>query len=335
MKHKPQKSEDKNTTVSQEIGYPNGTHLPAVLPNTSVALIDEKTNTPTEKINTETNIADSGEKQESITETAEEKVEKITEETAQKIFENFSIDVHIMDKEALMTEAERNKVRTQHAQEYQKAKFFKKMKMFLLDRSKQRKEVNQAIADAKEQNTFIESDNSQARIDGMIGTYAQMASMGLGSKIMDERVDLGTNDKIDEIAHKYIMGSMSKDDAIKAFNQEFAQIYKANQNNIQSLGAMTGTDIMAQIDNAAFKEHYREMHNTEANNKAINAINTKTEKITIKLRGLHKKENAADLEGTSYEAYDKGVNKFLSQVGDKIQKTTGLSKGAQHIIAKI
>ena len=77
-----------------------------------------------------------------------------------------------------------------------------------------------------------------------------------GRNIEQEKSELGTDARINNIAHLYMTGAMSQDAAITQFNSIFKDLYRT-RTDIQELGSMTGTDIMAKLNNPANKRTYR------------------------------------------------------------------------------
>lgn len=176
--------------------------------------------------------------------------ENIQEHTKKEILDLFTIDANVMDKENLIEESERNRIRDLSERKYMEANWLQKVKMFGIDRRIQNKRLRQSMDSQRDTNNFIESWHLQDRIDGNIGTYAQQNKMGIDWWNI-RRIDLWNDNQIDEIAHSFLIGNITKEQAISEFNITF------NNNPRLRMGSMTGTDIMAQLGNAEFQKTYK------------------------------------------------------------------------------
>lgn len=89
-----------------------------------------------------------------------------------------------MDKDNLILEAERNRLRDVSERKYMDANRFQKAGMFAVDRMLQNKRLKKSMKNHRNNNAFIENNPLQNRIEGMIGTYNKQEQMGIdGNKI--------------------------------------------------------------------------------------------------------------------------------------------------------
>lgn len=184
-------------------------------------------------------------------------IDNIIHPVQKELIDIFSIDANLMDKENLVYEAERNRIRDKSERDYESANWFEKAKMFGLDRRNQRKDLRDSMEAATTNSNFIESGTLQERIEGNIGTYDKQDAMNIGGRnINEEKSELGTDARINNIAHLYMTGTLSQADAVAQFNIVFADLYSSRE-DIQELGSMTGTDLMAKLNNPASKRTYR------------------------------------------------------------------------------
>lgn len=163
--------------------------------------------------------------------------------TQNDLFWALSIDAHLMDKENLIYESERNRIRDLSERKYESANRFKKVGMFATDRRSQRRELKDSIDSSVNNNNFIEANPLQNRIEGMIWTYANQTNMGMDNLTVNkDRRNVLHNNTVDSIAHDYLSGSITRDIAITAFNNALSL------DDSLRVGRMTGTDLIKQID---------------------------------------------------------------------------------------
>lgn len=197
-----------------------------------------------------------------------------------------------MDKQRLVYEAERNRIREESDRKYESANWFKKFGMFVGNRARQRRDIQESMKQARTNSTFIETDNTlQSRIEGNIGTYAEQHDMNIEGNNLKQRETIDGDGRIDAIAHEYIMGNISHTDAVRQFNFVFEHLYNTRK-DISEIGSMTGTDIMAQLNNmnANEKKNYQIRHTIMEvfNNESIRVPSLSAEKITT-IQALCKK----------------------------------------------
>lgn len=175
---------------------------------------------------------------------------KVVEYASNEIHNLFSIDTNLMDKENLIEESERNRIRDISERKYMEANWLQKVGMFGINRRRQNRELKKSMSSQRSNSNFIEQWNLQDRIEGNIGTYAQQNKMGIDWWKIN-RIDLWYDNEIDEIAHKFLMGNSTESEAIANFNYIF------NRNPRLRMWAMTGTDIMAQLKNSNNLKNYK------------------------------------------------------------------------------
>jgi hypothetical protein len=165
--------------------------------------------------------------------------------TQNDLFWALTIDAHLMDKENLIYESERNRIRDKSEREYEainRFNIFKKWWMFATDRRSQRRELKDSINSSANNNNFIEANPLQNRIEGMIWTYAKQTDMGIDNLTVNKDRNAFHNVTVDNIAHAYLSGSITRDIAITAFNNALSL------DDSLRVGRMTGTDLIKQID---------------------------------------------------------------------------------------
>lgn len=182
--------------------------------------------------------------------TEDEEVEDmdISIDTSWELFNLFTIDSYLMDTETIIHESEKKRIKQESEREREHSSVFKKPLMYLTNRKKQERLLQDSMTQARNEDEFIKNWKLQDRVEWHIGTYAQEHRMGIESSHIQAQ-EAFSDDRVNRIANDYLHGLITRTQAKAELNKALSAIKQSWEADwTRELGEMTWSDIITRLD---------------------------------------------------------------------------------------